>query len=504
MPTPEEIETLDGTSARRMLAQLTALIATLYALIDELRETIAQQRHQLEQLQRAVFGTSSEKMPSVNRQLNKKRKREETAEQRRQRLLDAKTRRKQNAAKKREAAREEIVEHPIADCDCAECGRRSREACRLADAISYEFEYVPAHFVRREHRQHRAVCDCGSFFYGPSPPRVTEGGMYGPGLHANVVVSKCADSLPIERQAKRLRRAGIPMNKSTLLDLYHRTAWQLRPLWKHLVARVAQSAHVSADETPIRVQAKDKCRRAWMWTFIAGDDVSYVYSPSRGGETPLEVLGGTTGTLQVDGYTGYNKVTCPDGRQRAGCWAHVRRKFFEAQSTAPAESEWMMNKILELYSVEYLAADENIIARQPDRLRALRQTRSAAIIAEIFAWLDGQEALHRPKSPIGKAIRYTLKQREALSVFVDNPNVRLDNNLSERNLRLIALGRKNFLFVGNDQAGENLAILQSLVATCIAHDVNPQDYIADVLMRIQDHPQSAIDELMPHRWTPRD
>jgi transposase len=140
----------------------------------------------------------------------------------------------------------------------------------------------------------------------------------------------------------------------------------------------------------------------------------------------------------------------------------------------------------------------------PRRHRTLRQTRSTKIIADIFEWLDAQKPLHPPKSPLGRAINDTLKQREALSVFLDNPKVSRDNNLSERNLRLIALGRKNFLFVGNDQAGENLAILQSLVATCVANDVNPQDYLADVLMRIQEHPQSAIAELMPYNWQPQD
>lgn len=504
IPTPEDIQKLDGASARGLLRQLAALIATLYALIDDLRETIARQSHQLEQFQRAMFGSSSERLPSLKTQLRKKQARQETAEQKKERLRRAQKRREKNAEKKRKAARKEVVEHPIVEPNCHGCGRHSHQASPLADAVSYEYEYVPAHFVRREHRQHRAVCECGEFLYGQTPQRVCEGGMYGPGLHANVVVSKCADSLPIERQAKRLRRVGIPMNKSTLLDLYHRTAWLLRPLWAYLVDDVAQSADVSADETPIRVQAKGKCRRGWMWTFIAGKKISYVYSPSRGGETPVQVLGGTTGTLQVDGYTGNNKVTCPSGRERAGCWAHVRRKFFEARSTAPVEADHMMSQILELYGVEYLAADEPVIGSKTHLLLTLRQTKSTKIIDGIFEWLDAQKPLHPPKSPLGRAINYTLKQRDALSVFLDNPKVSLDNNLSERNLRLIALGRKNFLFVGNDQAGENLAILQSLVATCIANDVNPQDYLADVLMRIQDHPQSAIAELMPYNWEPQD
>lgn len=502
IPSADEVDQLDRKSAKALLKQLVMLIGTLYALIDELRETIEAQRRQIAQFQRALFGPSSERVVPVEREIKAKQKKEETPEEAKKRKQKAKERREKNAQKKKDEAKKEVVDLPIEPAECDVCGTPSEQASRLSPQISYMYEYVPAHFVLREFRQERAVCQCSSFLYGPAPERVSDQVMYGPGLHANVVVSKLADSLPLERQATRFRRAKIPMSRSTLSDIYHRSADVFRPLWARAVQKVAEAKDVSADETQIKVQEDEKCRTAWVWTFIAGGLVTYVYSPSRSGETPQKVLGHSEGTLQVDGYTGYNKVTCPKGRKRAGCWAHARRKFFEAMATAPDEARHVLDEILSLYEVEYEAHEKGIFATEAHKL--LRQTKSKAIVDRLTNWLEGEKEKWPPKSPLGKAIKYLLNQKKPLRLFLDDPKVRLDNNLSERNLRLVALGRKNFLFVGHDAAGENLAILQTLVSSCIANGINPQDYLADVIMRVQHHPQSRIDELLPDQWKPPD
>lgn len=495
IPDAKEVDNLDDVSARALLKQLVMLISTLYTLIEDLR-------HQNEQMQRALFGQKSERVTPMDRQIRKRKKKDESPEEAARRKEKSKRKRKKNAEKRRQKLETQVVKHPIDPADgCPNCQADADQFSRLGDEVSEEFEYIPARLIRLEHRRERAVCICGTFVYGPAVQRVCDGVLYGPGLHAHVITAKCADSLPVERQAKGLRRAGIPIARSTLNDLFHRGAELLEPIYRRMLELVASSENVSADETTIKVQQKDKCRKAWMWTFITSRLVTYVFSASRSGDTPLEVLGKTTGTLTVDGYTGYNQVTCPDGRTRCGCWSHVRRKFFESLKTAPTEAKYVIEQILEIYLVEYEAAERKI--RGTEAHKALRQTKTKPIVDALFIWLEQEQKKHLPKGPLGKAITYALNQRKALEVFIDEPKVSVDNNLSERHLRLIALGRKNFLFVGHDEGGKNLAILQSLVSSCIENKVNPQEYLTDVLMRVQDHPHSRIDELLPHRWESR-
>jgi len=212
------------------------------------------------------------------------------------------------------------------------------------------------------------------------------------------------------------------------------------------------------------------------------------------------VLGDSTGVLQVDGYTGYNHVTTPEKRARAGCWAHARRKYFGALESAPNEAQWAIEKIREIYEVEYLAAEKNILGNA-QHLR-MRKAKSKELVEELMDWAEEQRPKQRPKSPLATALKYTLNQRKSLEQFLSDPKIRLDNNIAEQYLRLIALGRKNFLFVGHDEAGENLAVLQTLVSTCLANKVNPQPYLTDVLMRIANHPHQQIDDLLPWNWHP--
>jgi len=291
---------------------------------------------------------------------------------------------------------------------------------------------------------------------------------------------------------------GIPLARSTICDMFHRSAGLLAPIYDRMIELIPMEKYVNADETRIKVQEEEKTREASMWTFIGGPFVAYVFSPSRSGEIPVKILGDSTGVLQVDQYSGYNQVTTPDKRRRAGCMGHARRKFFEARDKAPDLVRHVLDQILELYIVEYDAAEEKILGT--DKHRMMRQVRSKPILEDLKAFLENEEPNHLPKGPVAKAIGYFTGNYDALKLFLTDPNIPLDNNISERQLRLIALGRKNYLFVGHDVAGQNLAILQTFVATCVAGGVNPQEYLTDVLIRIQNHPQARIDELLPHNW----
>jgi transposase len=484
------------------LATAKFLLKYVVKALDAQTRTIEALTQEIAELKRALFGKKSERVVPIEREIRQKEREQETPEQRAERLEAQKLRREQAREKRRETAEKTVIEH-LAPPICEQCGLSLEEADELADDVSEEYEYVPPKVVRREHRRQRKVCTCGCFAIGAAPVRVVEGGVYGPGLHAHVVVAKCCDSIPLDRQARSFARSGVLLSKSTLCDMFHRSANFLTPLSRRILELIAAVTYVNADETSLRVLQKNECRRGFVWDFIAKDDaghtmVAYRFSPDRSGQTPMEVLGNSTGFLQVDGYTGYNQVTTPKKRKRAGCWSHGRRKFFDAIATKPAEAHFAIDLIREIYEVEYVAAEKSILGTE--KHRALRTTQSRAKVVELMEWAEAEKPKHNPQGPLGKALKYLLNQRATLERFLDDPKIRLDNNIAEQHLRLIALGRKNFLFVGHDEAGRNLAVLQTLVSTCLANGKNPQAYLTDVLIQIQTHPHSRIDELLPWNW----
>nr|WP_253894620.1 IS66 family transposase [Myxococcus xanthus] len=452
-------------------------------------------------LERHVFGRRAEKLPTVAAELRG------DADTEAARAEVAKKKRRERAARKAEEAPAREIRHavPAEERQCPACDSEDLKPLGKGRATVL-YEYVPARFEKQVHVQEVLACACGrGVVTAPPPARVVDRGEYGPGFLAHVVTSKCADAMPLHRLAQRVERSGVPMSRSTLTDLFHQAASVLLPLSQHLLQCIASADVVWADETPLHVLDVKKTKLGYLWTFLTQNDagewlIGYRFSMGRGGKTPKEVLGGTAGALVVDGYTGYNAVTLPKGRVRVGCWAHCRRRFFDALATAP-EAREALDLILELYRVEAQAKDADMVRTAAHR--ELRQLHSAPVLARLHTWLEAQVPRHPPKSPLGQAISYALKQWEALTRFVENERLPLDNNRSEAALRKAALGRKNFLFVGHEAAGENLAGLYALVATCEANGVNPEAYLADVLLRVQTHPNSRIGELLPHEWKRR-
>ena len=463
--------------------------------IDELTGKLVGAMTALESLERRVLGPKSEKMPPPASELRRTEKPED-AEARRLAGLE---RRRQHAALKQKLERWTVTHHVTDEAaECPKCGGTADAPVGDGKRTTI-FEYVPGYFVRQEHMQEKRACRCGQYIAtAEPPPRALDKSQYGPGFIAHLCVMKCADSIPLHRLAKQYQRLGIPMARSTLTDLFHRAGEKLEPLWKRLLAIIASSEIVQADETSLKMQRPNK--RGFVWTFLAEDLIAYRFSDSRSGDTPLQILGGTKGTLVIDGYTGYNRVTDVDGRERAGCLAHVRRKIFDALPTAPESARRGLELILDVYRVEHEAKARGII-RTPEHLE-MRRTRSRAAMERLHAWLLDEQPKHLPKGPLGAAISYALNQWDRLLCFLDNVNIPVDNNASESALRVVALGRKNFLFVGDVEAGDHLATLYSLISTCEARDVDPVAYLQDVIMRVDTHPASRIDELLPQNWTP--
>ena len=471
------------------------------------REREARQKLEAElaQFKKAVLGPKSERMPSPSESLRKGKAPdpEKTAAKRRAN------------AKAREDACVEEHEHarvPDDERTCPSCGN---EAATISeDKTSTVTDYVRGYFRRRIVHRETVACRCGMYVQmAPPPPRVLGQSKYGAGFVAHLVVSKLLDSMPIYRLEKRFKRMGIPMPRSTMNNLVLKAGFELMPLHRRNLELIAADHVVLADETSLPVVDKKKCKRGFVWTFSArlqlgGDDdgdavvIAYRYSKDRSGRTPLEILGGTKGVLVVDGFTGYNNVTQVAGRTRAACLAHVRRKFFDARSGYEAVVDEALSLILDVYRVEHEVLERDIV--RTSEHAELRRTRGREAMDAFHAWLKKHEETYPPRSSqLGSAIRHALTNWDRLCVFLDDVNVPIDNNASERSLRPVAKGRDNWLFAGNDEAAEQLMALLGLCSTCEANGINPEEYLADVLMRIGEHPASDIDALLPHRWRPR-
>lgn len=450
---------------------------------EELRERLDRLSGEVDALKRAVFGKKSEKMPPMSREAGRKPSREET------------TKKRADRADIKAKLVTDDVEHKVPE-DKRTCTACASEAKPAGIKESIEIEWVPGLFRRRRHLRETLACSCGQYIVtADAPVRVFDRTQYGPGFVAHLVVQKCADSIPLYRLEKQFARTGIPVSRSTMTDLFHRAGALVTPLVDRLAVLIRESDIVLADETSHRMQSTKK--KPYLWTFIGGNLVLYRFAADRSGKTPESVLGDSKGILLVDAYSGYNAVTTPEGRTRAGCLAHARRKFFDASTLCP-DAAFALDVIRQVYIIEREAKDASIIGTTEHL--ALRQSRTAALMEQFGGWLADQMPQHLPQGPMGKAIRYATDNWRELTRFLGNPKIPPDNNRSEAALRVAALGRKNFLFVGHEQAGQNLANLYSLVATCEANGVEPTAYLADVLMRLSSHPAGRIDELLPQNW----
>lgn len=519
MPPDDDLSALEAQldpAGRAVLALMRRYLDSLQATIDGLRGDLARRDEQIATLQQMLFGRRSEKTPHVPRirtEVEALRASEPFA------ALDpasadvagdAPTARQRGRAKSeaaRRAAKDKRRALPIVEQVVEVAPEQLPTGYTLADfaqlgqgSVVERIEHVREHLqVTRYRLQTLQSRDRKHILTASTPPSVTEGTQYGASVYAHVVVSKCLDTIPQHRLERILERAGCRIARSVLCNMFHRSAELLEPIWRRLVELAAHSPYLNADETPQPVMDQDGCRRGYIWTLLSADVAAYVFSDTRAAETPNHLLAGTKGYLQVDGYSGYAAVCRPEGRTRVGCWAHVRRKFYEARTSVP-EADEAIGLVARLYRVEYEAAERDLLGSDAHRL--LRQTHSRPLVDDFEKWLAEQAGLHPPKSKMGEAIKYASKQMKHLRRFLDDPSLALDNNASERALRIIALGRKNFLFVGHDEAGHNLAVLQTIVATCRLADVHPADYIADVLIRVQTVPASRLDELLPMNWKP--
>jgi transposase len=454
-------------------------------------QQIAELNEKLDALQKKVFGKSSEKMPPMDREVRRGVKPDPA-----QRAA----KRRSNAERRTSQVETEHVPVPVptAEQKCPACADGGAFRDLGTGKQSSVLEYVPGYFRRRTFHRQTMACKCGRHVItAPVPDKVFDRTQYGPKFIAWLVVSKCCDAIPIYRLEKMFQRTGIPMARSTMTALFNRAGELLLPLADLIRKRVGRAELVLADETPQRLQSGNK---GYMWTFIADNLVSYQFSLSRSGDTPKQVLGETTGTLLVDMYTGYNAVTGTGRRERAGCLAHVRRKFFEARKSAP-EADAALEFIRQIYILESTVKKANAVGSTEHS--ELRQWHSLPHLDRFYVWLAEQKSRHRPTSKMGKAISYTMRSWQALTRFIRDPRIPPDNNRSEGALRIVAMLRKVSLFAHDPDTADNLAALLTVVATCVTNGLEPIEYLSDVLLRIADTPEADLASLLPGEWAPR-
>jgi transposase len=393
--------------------------------------------------------------------------------------------------------------HMPKESACPDCGGA---LSKLGEDVSEMLEYVPASFFVVRHVRPKLSCTkCDQIVQAAAPTRPIERGVAGPGLLAHVLVSKYADHLPLYRQSEIYARHGVELERSTLADWVGGSSQLLEPLIEVLRRYVVAASKLHADDTPVPVLApgNGKTKTGRLWTYVrddrpAGDTAApavwFAYSPDRKGEHPEQHLRTFRGALQADAYAGFNQLYQEDGRiQEVACWAHVRRKFYDLQQAhaSPIASE-ALERIAALYAIE-----KEIRGRPPDERQQVRTTRARPLLQSFQEWFEVSLTKLSRKSETTAAIRYALGLWEALKRYCDDGRLEIDNNAAERALRVVALGRKNYLFAGSDTGGERAAAIYSLIGSAKLNGLDPEAYLSEILTRIADHPITRIEELLP-------
>lgn len=393
------------------------------------------------------------------------------------------------------------VEHTPA-CACPDCGAAMR---KIGEDVAEVLDYVPARWRVIQHVRPKLACPaCERIVQVAAPSRPIARGLAGAGLLAHVLVSKYCDHLPLYRQSQIYAREGVEIERSTLAEWVAGCFHLIDPLVAALGRYVTAADKLHADDTPVPVldPGRGRTKTGRLWTYVRDDRpagsseapaVLFRYAPDRRSERPREHLAAFTGVLQADAYAGFGHLYAGGRIREAACWAHARRGFYElhqaSQSPVAAEA---LERIGTLYAIE-----AEIRGSPPEQRTAIRQARAGPLLESMREWLRQTLARVSKKSELAKAIGYVLTRWNALTRYVADGRIEIDNNAAERALRVVALGRKNYLFCGSDAGGERAAAIYSLIGTAKLNGLDPEAYLRHVLERIADHPINRIEELLP-------
>jgi len=532
-PLPDNIEALKAAlvieRGRRIVAETDAAFAKARASDDQ--ALIAHLKLQIEKLNRDRYGPRSERTARLLDQLELTLEELETAateDELAAEMAATKTTKVAPFTRKRPSRKpfpdhlpreRMIIPGPTA---CACCG--GERLSKLGEDITETLEVIPKSWKVIQHVREKFSCrDCEKISQAPAPFHVIARGWAGPSLLAMVLFEKFGQHQPLNRQAERYAKEGVPVSLSTLADQVGGCTAALMPLFKRLEAYVLSAERLHGDDTRVPVLAKGKTDTGRIWVYVRDDKpfggpappgAVFYYSRDRAGKHPQAHLANYTGVFQADAYEGYGKLyeggRVPGPILEAACWVHARRPFFvmadlaenarrKAQGKKPAVISPLaleaVRRIDALFEIE-----RAINGQSPERRRAVRQELSAPLVANLEAWMREQRAKLSRGNDVAKAMDYMLKRWIAFTRFLDDGRICLSNNAAERAVRGIALGRKSWLFCGSDRGGERAAIIYSLIVTAKMNDIDPQAWLADVLARIAEHPVQRLDELLPWNW----
>lgn len=533
MDSPADIETLRAALAaeRARAAHLEAEFALARAKNADDAATIAAQNLEIAKLKRQIYGPRSERTARLLDQMELELEELEAAATEDEISAERAAAKTTNVAPftRKRPSRQPFPEHlprervvipaPTA-CDCCG-GTRLR---KLGEAVTETLEVIPRKWKVIQHVREKMTCrDCEKISEPPAPFHVTPRGWAGPSLLAMLLFEKFGQHQPLNRQAERYGREGVPLALSTLADQVGAACAVLEPLLRRVEAHVFAARRLHGDDTTVPVLAKGKTHTGRCWVYVRDDRpfgggappaAMFYYSRDRGGAHVDAHLAGWSGLLQADAYGGYNRLYVVDRKPglilEAACWAHARRPFFAAadiEASARRKAEGKMPAPISPLALEIVQRmdrlfeiERGINGRSADERRAVRQELSRPLVDELETLMRVERPKLSRSNDLAKAMDYMLKRWTAFTRFLDDGRVCLSNNAAERGLRGIALGRKSWLFAGSDRGGMRAAAMYSLIVTAKMNDIDPQAWLADVLARIAEHPASRLDELLPWNW----
>ena len=530
---PDDVASLQAAllAATALARQVEAELALARAQSSDDQALISHQQLQIAKLRRELYGQRSERAVRLIEQMelgleeleSSATEDEIAAEQAAARTTAVAAFTRKRPARQpfpEHLPRERVVVPAPTNCLCCGGGRLRK----LGEDVTDTLEVIPRRWkVIQTVREKFSCRDCEGISQPPAPFHVTPRGWAGPSLLAMILFEKFGQHQPLNRQAERYAREGVPLSLSTLADQVGACCAVLAPLLRRLEAHVFAAARLHGDDTTVPVLARGKTDTGRLWTYVRDDRpfggdaapaAMFYYSRDRSGEHPRVHLADYAGLLQADAYGGYGKLYDPNRTPgpilEAACWVHARRAFFvladveaAARRTARGGTPGVISPIA-LEAVRRIdalfAIERDINGHSAEQRRAVRQELSAPLVTDLQGWMRAQRAKLARGNDLARAMDYMLKRWTAFTRFLDDGRICLSNNAAERALRGIALGRKSWLFAGSDRGGERAAAMYSIIVTAKLNNVDPQAWLTDVLARIAAHPASRLDELLPWNW----
>lgn len=499
-----DLETYSKSELIALVKRKDQTLQTSDAQLASTRELLAQKEARIAQLLRLLYGQKSERFMGDPNQTAlpfepdaQQRQEDEAAHEQKISYM----RKKQ--ARPNHKGRVALPAHlPVEEVEIYPEGDLSGMVC-IGKEVTEELECRPAQFYIKRYIRYKYACEAeGGVAIAGLPERVIDKGIPGPGLLATILVDKYMDHLPLYRQRQRFLRENIPIAASTLDGWAARAMDRLEILYQHLVSDIKTRGYLQVDETPIKVledRKKGACHQGYYWVYYSPitRTVVFDYQPTRGAPAAEKMLDDFTGYLQTDGYGVYTRIGARPEVTHLACWAHARREFKRALDNDAARAQAALTLIQGLYAVERTAREQ---ALSPEQRKQLRLDQALPILNQLGKWIHAEAKNVLPKSRIGKALNYSAVRWDALSAYLYDGTLEIDNNLVENAIRPVALGRKNYLFAGSHKAARRAAMVYSFFACCKLHEVNPYQWLRHTLQHIMSTKYNDIRKLYPQHY----